>query len=232
VKEILPGIYRWEHRFGPGIPGASLYVRTAAGPVVIDPLIPREGFDPLAALGDPVAVILTTHWHERDALAYEARFGVRRYVNALPDARESRRGTRFYAGERLLDTFRTLDLGGISPGETGLLLERDGGILIVGDALFNFEGPDLRNPLSLLVPLLMPYGPPQPRPAWLSDDMRLSRRQLDTLSTHSFAHLLPSHGEPLIGDALAKVTAALEGQNHAQRRHPSSARGRTPDETA
>jgi glyoxylase-like metal-dependent hydrolase (beta-lactamase superfamily II) len=217
VKEILPGIFRWERRFGPGIPGASLYIRTAAGPVVIDPLIPPEGFDALAELGDPVAVILTTHWHERDALAYEARFGVRRYVNALPDARESRRGTRFYAGEVLLDTFRTLDVGGISPGETGLLLERDGGILIVGDAFFNFERLDITNPLSLLVPLLMPYGPPQPRPAWLSDDMRLSRRQLETLAAQSFEHLLPSHGEPLIGDATAKVAAALDRQNRAQR---------------
>ncbi len=217
MKEILPGIYRWEHRFGPGIPGASLYVRTPAGPVVIDPLIPAEGFDALAALGDPVAVILTTHWHERDALAYEARFGVRRYVNALPDARESRRGTRFYAGEVLLETFRTLDLGGVSPGETGLLMERDGGIAIVGDAFFNFERLDVTNPLSLLVPLLMPYGPPQPRPAWLSDDMRLSRRQLESLSTYPFAHLLPSHGEPLIGDASRKVAAALARQNHAQR---------------
>jgi glyoxylase-like metal-dependent hydrolase (beta-lactamase superfamily II) len=217
VKEILPGIYRWERRFGPGIPGASLYVRTAAGPVVIDPLIPRDGFDALAALGDPVAVILTTHWHERDALAYEARFGVRRYVNALPDARESRRGTRFYAGEVLLDTFRTIDLGGISPGETGLLLEREGGIAIVGDAFFNFERLDVANPLSLLIPLVMPYGPPQPRPAWLSDDMRLSRRQLDALRAHSFAHLLPSHGEPLIGNAAEKVASALDEQNRAQR---------------
>lgn len=217
MKEILPGIYRWERRFGPGIPAASLYVRTPGGPVVIDPLIPQEGFDALAALGDPVAVILTTHWHERDALAYEARFGVRRYVNALPDARESRRGTRFYAGEVLLEVFRTIDLGGISPGETGLLLERDGGIAIVGDAFFNFERLDVTNPLSLLVPFLMPYGPPQPRPAWLSDDMRLSRRQLDALRAHTFEHLLPSHGEALIGNASARVATALDKQNRAQR---------------
>jgi glyoxylase-like metal-dependent hydrolase (beta-lactamase superfamily II) len=217
MNEILPGIYRWERRVGPGIPAASLYVRTTAGPVVIDPLIPREGFDALAALGDPVAVILTAHGHERDALAYEARFGVRRYVNALPDAPQSRHGTRFYAGDVLLDTFRTIDFGGISPGETGLLLDRDGGVLVVGDAFFNFVHPDPRNPLSLFVPLIMPYGPPQPRPAWISDDVRLSRRQLDQVRTYRFAHLLPSHGDPLIGGAAAKVTAALDKQNRAQR---------------
>lgn len=217
MKEILPEIYRWERRVGPGIPAASLYIRTAAGPVVVDPLIPKEGFDPIAALGDPVAVVLTTHWHERDALAFEARFGVRRYVNALPDARESRHGTRFYAGDALLGTFRTIELGGIGPGETGLFLERDGGILIVGDAFFNFEGPEITNPLSLVVPILLPYGPPQPRPAWLSEDMRLSRLQLDKVGARTFEHLLPSHGEPMIGNASARVAAALAKQNRAQR---------------
>ncbi|MGH7708232.1 MAG: hypothetical protein ACREM6_09955 [Vulcanimicrobiaceae bacterium] len=215
MQEILPGIVRWERPIALGIPAASLWIQTAQGPVVVDPLIPRDGLDQIEALGVPRALVLTNHAHERDVAAFEARFGARRHVNALPEARASRPGVRFRAGAPLLDAFRTIDLGAVGAGETALFLSRDGGTLIVGDALFNLDVG--LSPLTWLLPLMLPYGPPQPHPAWLSLRPRESRRQLSALFDLAFENLIPSHGAPIIGGAHARVVAALDA---ARRAHP------------
>lgn len=214
VREILPGVFRWTRFVKPGIPGSSYWIATPQGPIVVDPLIPHEGLERIAELGAPRALVLTNHEHERDAAAFQARFGARCYANIEPENGVSRRGMRFLTGTTLLDTFRTIDLGGIRTGEAGFLLAREGGILIVGDAFLNFNPHD--SAMTILAGLFLPYGPPSPYPAWYSLRPRESRQQLAALEELSFEHLLLSHGEPVIGGASKRVADALERERTVQ----------------
>lgn len=92
------------------------------------------------------------------------------------------------------------------------MLERDGGILVSGDALQNTPTPDeYCNWLAKLAMKKMGFFKPYAVGAgWLefakptADDVR-SVLELD------FEHVFPTHGDPVIGDAKAKYAPQLSG---------------------
>lgn len=98
-----------------------------------------------------------------------------------------------------------------TPPEAALLVEREGGILVTADALQNLAAPDafvnfLGRRLLKRMHFFKPHGL---GPGWLrsaeprADDVA---RLLDW----PFEHVLPGHGEPVIGGAREKYRPAIE----------------------
>ncbi len=97
------------------------------------------------------------------------------------------------------------------PPEALVVLDRDGGILVSGDCLQNWRATDqyfsfLAKPMMKMMGFIKPYNI---GPAWLrvaKPDGREIRGILDL----PFDHVLPAHGEPVIGNAKAHYRAAVE----------------------
>lgn len=96
-------------------------------------------------------------------------------------------------------------------GEGVLLLPRDGGILITGDALQNWASADpyFNFPAKVIMKLMGFLKPHNVGPGWLKQakpELPPIRELLDL----EFEHVLPVHGTPVIGDARAKFRPAVE----------------------
>ncbi|HVA38894.1 MAG TPA: hypothetical protein VNJ51_14910 [Candidatus Dormibacteraeota bacterium] len=217
---VLDGVWLWGRRMVPGIPMTSALVRGLDGTLVaIDPVAPAGGWETLASIGKPAATVLTTHWHERESATLRARYGTPVWAGPEPDGIVARRA-HFHLSEEgpLPGGFRAIPLGGTSPGEWALLLERDGGILFVGEALLALDVDDAPLGLGALARLLLPFGPPQPYPRWLAADPHGTDRDLERLASLRFEHVIVSHGFPWLVRADRAVRRVVRRTLAAHRR--------------
>jgi hypothetical protein len=100
---------------------------------------------------------------------------------------------------------------GSKPPEGMLVLARNGGVLVAGDALQHWHRVD--DHFSLLGGLMMRrmgfIKPHNVGPAWLKQAKPPSSDLLQLLA-FDFEHVLPAHGEPVLGGAKAAYRAAIE----------------------
>lgn len=98
-----------------------------------------------------------------------------------------------------------------TPTEGLLLLEREGGILVSGDALQNWAEPDPYFSLSgrLMMKRMGFIRPYNVGPGWL-DGARPDRAEVKALLDLPFEHVLPAHGTEVIGSAREKFRPRLE----------------------
>jgi|GEM_PF-5242169 len=202
-RQILDGVWLWRRRRGLGIPMTAALVRGLDGTLVaIDPFAPLGGWSSIEEIGRPAATILTTHWHERESATLRARYGTPIWAGAHPQGIMARRAHHHLSEDQAMPGgFRAIRLGGTSPGEWALLLERDGGILFVGEALLGLDIDDAPIGLHTLARLFLPFGPPQPYPRWLASDPQGTDRDLQRLASLHFQHLIVSHGFPWLAGA-------------------------------
>jgi hypothetical protein len=97
------------------------------------------------------------------------------------------------------------------PPEALLRLPNDGGVLISGDCLQHWAKADafFSVPARIAMPLMGFVKPHNVGPAWLKG-CKPSKDDLRAILGLSFAHVLPGHGAPVIGDAVAKYRPAIE----------------------
>jgi hypothetical protein len=201
IHEILPGLFHWS-ALHPKIRSTvhSYYFAAADPPVLIDPMLPKEG---LEALSDrpPKHIVLTNRHHYRDSDEFLARFGPEIWCHeaGLHEFTESQPVKGFAHGDTLPGGIEALEIGVICPEETALWLDVDAGVLAIADAIIRIDGE-----LGFV-------------PDWLLGDdaegikrgiKRVFREQLD----QRFDHLLFAHGEPLIGGA-KQALKEFVGQN-------------------
>jgi glyoxylase-like metal-dependent hydrolase (beta-lactamase superfamily II) len=152
MRAVLPGIHSWsvfseEKR----LDFNGFLLVSPGGNVLIDP--PRldpQGEESLRRLGLPAVILLTNKDHRRSAPElrerYSARLGIHELDAPLLGIRPD---FTFRDGEMLPGGARTVRVpDNKTPGETVFLLEREGGIAVLGDALIG--RPD--GGLSLLPP--------------------------------------------------------------------------------
>ena len=74
IREVLPGVYHWT-AIHPRIklPVDSHYIESAG--VVLDPMVPREGFEWFERGKLPSQIVLTNRHHLRHSEAYAKAFG-------------------------------------------------------------------------------------------------------------------------------------------------------------
>jgi hypothetical protein len=183
----------------------------------------EEGHERLDALGKVARVIRLGGFHGRDDGYYRERYGAKIFaVKGMTYHRGMKpdEGEDYLKPDVELDEHTALPLPNArlkvftssNPPEAILLLERDGGILISGDALQNTPAPDRY--FNWLAKTFMKrmgfFKACNVGPGWLrfakphADDVR-SVLDLD------FEHVFPTHGDPVIGGAKAKFAEQIMG---------------------
>ncbi len=182
------------------------------------------GLAALEALGEVKRVIRIAGFHGMDDRFYADRYGAEVlcvegmiYARGL-DPSTARPEHHYFQPHTWIDADAALPLPGarlhLIPGkipEALIHLDRDGGILISGDALQNWAKADayFNWPARIAMKLMGFLKPHNLGPGWVKGavpDMAAVRALLDL----DFEHVLPAHGFAVIGGAKEKFRPAIE----------------------
>lgn len=172
-------------------------VATMSGTYVVDPIAfaPAQ-IDHFRKAHRIAKIIVTNENHLRAAGELSARAGVPIYAAAGARAAFGEIPVReLWPGEETLPDMQVIALEGAAGGEIALHDARNGGTMIVGDALINFGS----NGFALL-------------PAKYCRNAKLLRKSLRTLLDFHFERLLFAHGAPIVSDAHSRLAVLLDGQ--------------------
>ena len=205
AREVAPGLWIWSayHDSWKENVG-SVYVETADGIVLVDPLVPTK--DPerfwraldgdVERVGGGVHVLLTVFWHARSAGAVADRYGARTWVPRAARAPVARRGIPvtdpFRAGDELPGGIEAFSTARSSEVVYWLPHHR---ALVPGDVLLGADDGGVR---------LCPRS-------WLPDSKSLEdlAGTLRPLLDLPVSRILVSHGEPVLRDGWKALAAAL-----------------------
>jgi len=186
MQEILPGVLHWTRTHPKiGIEVSSYYLVDER--TLIDPLIPEQGID--AFPSRPEHVLLTNRHHYRDSGKLREALGctVHCVEAGMHEFKQGEAVEPFTFGDTLPGGILALEVGGICPDETALLIPRGDGILAVADGVVRMGDAPLG-----FVP-----------DAYMGDDPAAIKKALreayGRLLEHDFDHLLLAHGAPLVG---------------------------------
>jgi hypothetical protein len=199
MEEIAPGIHHWtatHPRIGIRV---HSYVHAPSGSL-LDPLMPEDGVDALAA-HDPRAILLTNRHHLRSSVELAEAFGcpIRVPREGLHEFADGPEVEPFDPGDTLEGGIEVHPVGAICPDEVALLLP-DVEALACADGVIRF--PD-DGPLGFVPDFLIGDDP-----EGVQAGLRAAYRELAGLP---FRHLLLAHGDPVVGEgreALARFAAA------------------------
>jgi hypothetical protein len=202
MREIAPGLFHWT-AYHPGIRHrvSSYYLRD--GGVVIDPLLPAEGFengrDPiewLADIGPPRVILLSNRHHYRHSGRLLEAFGipVRASRPGVHEFSSDQRVEPFDFGDELEGGVIAHEVGAICPDETALEIPTVRAV-VLADGLVRFDALD--DPIGFVPDWLLGDDPEEVKHGLLASFERL----LDV----DFEHVLLAHGLPLVGDGKERL---------------------------
>jgi len=186
----------------------------------------ERGLARLEKLGTVAHVIRLAGFHGRDDGFYRDRYGAR--VHALRGQIYTRKlGGEPRAADAYMEPHSWLDEASplpvpdaslklfktANPPEGMLLLHRDGGILVTGDALQNTPQPDeyFNLPAKWMMRKMGFFKPYNVGPGWLQF-AKPAIAEVRSVLDLNFEHVLPAHGGAVIGDGKEKFRPALEGE--------------------
>lgn len=174
----------------------------------------EAGLKTLEALGDVTHVVKLGSFHGKDDAFYLDRYGARLWAMPGMTHESGRRtdeelaaGAMPFTGASLF-SFETAALP-----EGLLVLEREGGVVISCDSLQNWSAADafFDEDSALRMAELGFLRRANVGPGWrLGSGVRAD--DFERLRRVPFAHLLPAHGEPLLGDAAGSFAATFAEQ--------------------
>ena len=181
----------------------------------------EHGLRDLEALGKVQNVVRLAGFHGMDDPFYKDRYDATVFAikgQVYVDGFDLDAEPHFRA-DRLLGTADELPISGsrlytfksANPPEAVLLMLRDDGILVSGDALQNWQAPDRY--FSLMARVMMRVmgfiKPFAVGPGW-KKFAKPSSDDLSGLLDLRFEHVLPAHGDEVIGNAKEKYRPAIE----------------------
>lgn len=184
----------------------------------------EAGLERLAELGKVDNVIRLAGFHGADDRFYKERFGATIYavagqVYARGFGQNVSAKDQYFSADVEIDETSKLPVPGAMletissarPPEGLLLLEREGGILIAGDALQNWATTDpYFNLLGKLMMRAMGFIKPFAiGPGWLKT-AKPDPRDLRNILDLPFEHVLPAHGDSVIGGARGHWRKAID----------------------
>jgi len=195
LDQIRPGIFVWQtydSTVKTDLYSSAIVLRD--GLFLVDPIPLRP--DALAQLRQraPLAgVVVTNANHWRGAGDYLAKFSVpllasRKSAISHDDLVE------VADGDRIGGELEVRSIAGAPPGEVALYHAADGGTLIVGDALINFD----------------PYGFAL-LPAKYCENAKQMRTSLRKLLSYKCERMLFAHGTPILSGADSQLRRLLDG---------------------
>jgi glyoxylase-like metal-dependent hydrolase (beta-lactamase superfamily II) len=177
----------------------SICLTTFEGMYLIDPIpIEREALDELIRSHSVAGIIVTNANHHRACSWFAEQFSAP--IFARCEAFSDKAPSRFRKvddDDEICDGLRAIRIEGAADGEIVLHCAADGGTLIVGDALINFE----------------PYGFMfLPRKYCLNE--KQMRRSLQKLLDYKAERMLFAHGPPILSGATERLRGLLNSSNN------------------
>jgi hypothetical protein len=226
LKEIFPDVFFVTGTVRMGGPIAfsrnMTVVRDGDSLTLINSLrLDQAGLGSLDSLGKVEHVIRIAGFHGMDDPFYKDRYGAKvwaiegqRYVAGFDGKKPP-----YFEPDAWLTAESELPIAGAklylfassNPPEGLILLERDGGVVVSGDCLQNWAGPDryfsfLAKPMMWLMGFLKPYNI---GPGWLKQ-ARPAPEGVRGILDLPFEHVLPVHGEPVICRAKELYRPAIQ----------------------
>ena len=193
--QILPTLWVW-HAYDSSVKAElfSTALLVQAALYIIDPT--RLSDDQLAALtkfGPIAGIIVTNANHHRAAVGYSERFSVPIFAHgkAFPDSKPGQ--LREASEDATIGDLEVIEIEGAVAGEIALYHPSNGGTLVVGDALINFEPYDF----TFL-------------PRKYCENEKRMRSSLRQLLAKPAERLFFSHGTPILSGATARLRQLLE----------------------
>jgi glyoxylase-like metal-dependent hydrolase (beta-lactamase superfamily II) len=194
---IASDIAIW-HGYDPAVKAElySTYLTVAGGAYLIDPIpLESEALNELIGSGPVAGIIVTNCNHHRAAARFAERFVVAIVADPESFTDEQPAQLRKVAdGDAICHGLQVIAIEGAVPGEIVLHYADDGGTLIVGDALINFE----------------PYGFTF-LPAKYCSNQKQMRRSLQKLLDYKAERMLFAHGTPILSRASERLRGLLDG---------------------
>jgi hypothetical protein len=195
VDQVSPGIFVWQVYNGKI--KADLFstaLETRAGTYVVDPIpLSPDGMLRLCAHRKTGGIFVTNANHARAAAEFAKTFSTPIYVHdELRGSPDFRQATGVQDGEMFSRGLTAIAINGGAAGETALHYDDNGGTMVLGDALINFEP----HGFGLL-------------PAKYCLNRNLMRRSLRKLLDYAFERMLFAHGTPILTGARARVEQLL-----------------------
>ncbi|MBA3830283.1 MAG: hypothetical protein H0X34_00010 [Chthoniobacterales bacterium] len=195
LQPLTPALTVWQ-AYDPAVKAdlCSTCIRLENRLFLVDPIpLTPDALRELSARDSVCAVFVTNTNHARAAGFFAGQSGATvlasaTTANALIDLEI----LSIAAGDLVADHIEVIALEGAAEGEIALHLRNDGGSIVLGDALINFEP----NGFTLL-------------PAKYCSDQKLMRRSLRQLLDFSFERLLFAHGTPIVSSARTKLEVLL-----------------------
>lgn len=164
---------------------------------VVDPIaLHQSQLDRLQQHGRIASLFVTNANHQRAAIWYSKQFSAP--IFAADDVFTGEKPERFAQvenAERIQDEIEVLEIGGAVAGEMALYHEADGGTLIVGDALINFE----------------PHGFTFLPPKYCRNQKQM-RHSLRKLLDRQVSRIFFAHGTPILADATKRLRQLLDAR--------------------
>jgi glyoxylase-like metal-dependent hydrolase (beta-lactamase superfamily II) len=194
---LRPGLWTW-HAFDQSVKAElfSTALATDRRIYIVDPIpLAEPNLGQLNRAGEIAGVIVTNANHQRSALEYSDRFSVP--VFAHPDTLTAIKPARSgdFSAVTFQADFEVIEIEGGVLGEISLYHSANGGTLIVGDALINFD----------------PYGFTF-LPRKYCRDQKQMRRSLGKLLSLSIDRMLFAHGTPILSKAADRLRDLLESK--------------------
>ena len=230
-REVFDGV--WFIRGGVKMPmlmpmkigRAMTVVRGDDGLTIFNSMrLSNEGLAELESLGEVKHVVRLAGFHGRDDGFYRERYDATVYA---PE------GQRYFRGmdPRKAEPFMEPDVwlteesslpirdaklkifSTSNPIEALCLLDREGGILIAGDSLQHSPAPDdyYNFPAKIMMKRFGFFKPYNVGPGWLQF-AKPTAADVRSVLDLEFEHVLPAHGDAVIGGAKEKYRPALEGE--------------------
>jgi len=195
LHRFPPNLFVWQN-YDPAVK-AELFasaISTPAGMYIVDPIpLAADGVARLSEANKIAGVIVTNANHHRASVDYSDEFSVPLFAQpgAFPD-RKPGRSVEVADGTTIGEELEVITINGAVLGEIALYHPLNGGTLVVGDALINFE----------------PYGFAfLPRKYCINE--REMRQSLRKLLGYKMQRLLFAHGTPILSGASERLEQLL-----------------------
>jgi glyoxylase-like metal-dependent hydrolase (beta-lactamase superfamily II) len=196
---LLPGAWVW-HIYDSSAK-ADLFssaILTSAGIYIVDPIrLPDPQLRQFSQTGTVAGIIVSNSNHSRASWQYSDRFSVPilAHPQSFPDLKPAR-FTEAKNGTAIGGQLEVIEVEGAVAGEIALYHGSNGGTLIVGDALINFE----------------PYGFSfLPRKYCLNE--KQMRSSLHQLLARAAERMLFAHGTPILSGATSRLRLLLKADH-------------------
>jgi glyoxylase-like metal-dependent hydrolase (beta-lactamase superfamily II) len=196
LDRIAPHLALW-HGYDPAVK-AGLYstcVLTPRGAYLIDPIpLQSETLDELLGSSCVSGIIVTNSNHHRASAEFADQFSVPVFARCETFSDKMPSQFRKVAdGDEICDGLLLRGIEGAAAGEIVVHYAPNGGTLIVGDALINFE----------------PYGFTFLPAKYCSNEKEM-RRSLRKLLRYKADRMLFAHGSPILSGASDRLNGLLE----------------------